>query len=188
MASEWDREELRLKTLEEHCDPGTIGLLMTLGVQPGSRCLEVGAGAGSIARWLSTAVGPTRTADHPHRGGGHIDPRAGPRQPNAEHAARLAVGDSPLGWRRDPDDLVRGEPVPGRSSSGRRRSRGLRSRRRRERNLRRLSAACEPGSEPDADSISDSAWRVASGCSMRRTWPGVARSVPGRLTEAEDGV
>lgn len=59
MASEWDREELRLKALEEYYDPGTISVLTALGVKPGWRCLEVGAGAGSIARWLSTMVGST---------------------------------------------------------------------------------------------------------------------------------
>lgn len=33
--------------------------LNTIGVGQGWRCLEVGAGAGSVARWLSQRVGPT---------------------------------------------------------------------------------------------------------------------------------
>ncbi len=61
MASEWEREGLRLKALEEQYDPGSIGMLTASGVKPGWRCLEVGAGAGSIARWLSTMVGPAGT-------------------------------------------------------------------------------------------------------------------------------
>jgi SAM-dependent methyltransferase len=40
-------------------DPGTVRHLTALGVGPGWRCLEVGAGGGSVARWLSARVGPT---------------------------------------------------------------------------------------------------------------------------------
>jgi SAM-dependent methyltransferase len=48
----------RLDMLEALFDPGTIRHLEGLGVQPGWRCLEVGAGGGSIAAWLSERVGP----------------------------------------------------------------------------------------------------------------------------------
>ena len=48
----------RLATLEELFDPGTIGQLEARGVAPGWRCLEVGAGVGSIAEWLCDRVGP----------------------------------------------------------------------------------------------------------------------------------
>jgi tRNA A58 N-methylase Trm61 len=37
----------------------TIRHLETIGVAEGRRCLEVGAGSGSIAQWLSDRVGPT---------------------------------------------------------------------------------------------------------------------------------
>jgi SAM-dependent methyltransferase len=51
-------EEGRLALLERRFDAGTIRRLSDLGVSGGWRCLEVGAGHGSIARWLSDTVGP----------------------------------------------------------------------------------------------------------------------------------
>lgn len=47
----------RLLALEEGYDPGTVSRLENLGVGRGWRCLEAGAGAGSITRWLSRRVG-----------------------------------------------------------------------------------------------------------------------------------
>lgn len=52
------READRLALLESSADPATIGCLQRLGVRSGWRCLEVGAGHGSIARWLAEKVGP----------------------------------------------------------------------------------------------------------------------------------
>ncbi|MFD8600293.1 class I SAM-dependent methyltransferase [Kitasatospora sp. NPDC059646] len=40
-------------------DPVSVGELLRAGVRPGMSCLEVGAGAGSIALWLADQVGPT---------------------------------------------------------------------------------------------------------------------------------
>lgn len=40
-------------------DPLTTGRLEALGVGPGWRCLDVGGGGGSVARWLAERVGPT---------------------------------------------------------------------------------------------------------------------------------
>jgi SAM-dependent methyltransferase len=40
-------------------DPGTIRHLLARGVGPGWRCLEVGAGGGSVAVWLAEQVGPS---------------------------------------------------------------------------------------------------------------------------------
>lgn len=54
-ALEMQRE--RLRALEELLDDETIRRLEDRGVRPGWRCLEVGAGGGSIAAWLSTRVG-----------------------------------------------------------------------------------------------------------------------------------
>ena len=51
-------EAARLSLLEQRFDTGTIRRLTDLGVASGWRCLEVGAGHGSIARWLSRKVGP----------------------------------------------------------------------------------------------------------------------------------
>ena len=48
----------RLAALAAIFDPGTIRHLRGLNVEGGWHCLEVGAGAGSIAGWLCERVGP----------------------------------------------------------------------------------------------------------------------------------
>lgn len=48
----------RLRTLEALNDPGTKRQLNARGVAGGWRCLEVGAGGGSIAAWLCDRVAP----------------------------------------------------------------------------------------------------------------------------------
>ena len=55
----WVEARRRLRLLEDVLDPGTTRRLDALGVGPGWRCLEVGAGGGSVARWLCDRVGPT---------------------------------------------------------------------------------------------------------------------------------
>lgn len=47
-----------LDCLSEILDPLTRQRLDAAGVEPGNRCLEVGAGNGSIAQWLAGRVGP----------------------------------------------------------------------------------------------------------------------------------
>ncbi len=47
------QERRRLALLEAHFDPATTRRLASTGAGPGTRCLEVGAGRGSIARWLA---------------------------------------------------------------------------------------------------------------------------------------
>ncbi|HEV7665791.1 MAG TPA: methyltransferase domain-containing protein [Chloroflexota bacterium] len=47
----------RLAAAEELLDDGTQRVLTRIGVASGWRCLEVGAGGGSIARWLAGIVG-----------------------------------------------------------------------------------------------------------------------------------
>ncbi|WP_107098029.1 class I SAM-dependent methyltransferase [Streptomyces atriruber] len=54
----WEKETERLRTNEAIWDPGTLERLAALGVGPGWRCLEIGAGSGSVARWLADRVGP----------------------------------------------------------------------------------------------------------------------------------
>jgi len=49
----------RLELLEARYDPLTFRRLDAVGVAPGWACLEVGAGAGSVARWLAARVGTT---------------------------------------------------------------------------------------------------------------------------------
>src|SRR4030042_2715182 len=58
-SNEKDETELnRLRLVEEFYDPTTIRHLEMLRVSEGWNGLEVGAGAGSVAQWLSTRVGP----------------------------------------------------------------------------------------------------------------------------------
>ncbi|RJQ77121.1 SAM-dependent methyltransferase [Pseudonocardiaceae bacterium YIM PH 21723] len=45
-------ELTRLRLLQRRLDPISTGILKQLGIQPHWRCLEIGAGAGSIAAWL----------------------------------------------------------------------------------------------------------------------------------------
>lgn len=54
----WRAARERLTLLEASLDPVTEGSLDKVGVAPGWRCLEVGAGAGSVARMLCERVGP----------------------------------------------------------------------------------------------------------------------------------
>ena len=49
----------RFDGLERTLDHVSIGHLTRVGVNPGVRCLEIGTGGGSIARWLAARVGPT---------------------------------------------------------------------------------------------------------------------------------
>lgn len=51
-------EHDRLALLQEIFDPVTARLLDRVGVEPGWQCLEVGAGAGSVARMLADRAGP----------------------------------------------------------------------------------------------------------------------------------
>jgi SAM-dependent methyltransferase len=55
----WAEERARLTALSSIYDPGTFRLLDERGVAPGWSCLEVGAGAGSVTRWLADRVGAT---------------------------------------------------------------------------------------------------------------------------------
>jgi ubiquinone/menaquinone biosynthesis C-methylase UbiE len=51
-------ERERLAGIERLWDPGTRALMERVGVGPGWRCLEVGAGGGSMVEWLAERVGP----------------------------------------------------------------------------------------------------------------------------------
>lgn len=89
----------RIQAAEDLLDEGSIRLLSSLGVREGLRCLEVGAGGGSIARWLAGAVGPTG-----HVVATDVDTRALelPAQPNVEKRQHDIVRD-PL---EDTFDLI----------------------------------------------------------------------------------
>src|SRR6202046_5508001 len=54
----WRKALARLRSLEQWLDPATIRHPHARGVGGGWRCLEVAAGAGSVARWLCGQVCP----------------------------------------------------------------------------------------------------------------------------------
>jgi SAM-dependent methyltransferase len=83
---DWEQEPRRLELLEKHADPTTIRRLEATGIGAGWRCLEIGAGRGSIAQWLATRVGPS----------GHV--------------TALDLDTSLLGWLEEPNlDVVAGD-------------------------------------------------------------------------------
>jgi SAM-dependent methyltransferase len=49
---------LRRRRREVHSDPRSIAFLSGLGIPPDARCLEVGAGLGSLARWMAAGLAP----------------------------------------------------------------------------------------------------------------------------------
>lgn len=53
----WVGEQKRLSGIEELWDSATMATLDHVGLGQGWRCLEIGAGNGSIARWLADRVG-----------------------------------------------------------------------------------------------------------------------------------
>lgn len=53
-----EREGARLSLLQELSDPITVRWFERLGVGAGWRCLELGAGGGSMVEWLAERVGP----------------------------------------------------------------------------------------------------------------------------------
>lgn len=57
-AHSWEQERRRLELLEEIFDPITREQLKRIPLPPGAQCLDFGAGAGSVARWLCERVGP----------------------------------------------------------------------------------------------------------------------------------
>jgi SAM-dependent methyltransferase len=53
----WELARRRLELLEACHDPSSLRHAEALGVGPGWRCLDAGAGGGSFARWLALRVG-----------------------------------------------------------------------------------------------------------------------------------
>ena len=58
LGNQFSDEERRLGAMEELFDPGTFRRLTALGIASGMRCLEVGGGRGSVARFMADRVGP----------------------------------------------------------------------------------------------------------------------------------
>jgi SAM-dependent methyltransferase len=57
LSNAWENARRRLALLEQYLDPITQRRLTGLGLGKGWRCLEVGGGGGSVARWLCAQVG-----------------------------------------------------------------------------------------------------------------------------------
>jgi len=57
LTKDWSGEHERLQLLEATVDFFSIGAIRSAGIERGSRCLEIGAGAGSIARWCAEQAG-----------------------------------------------------------------------------------------------------------------------------------
>jgi SAM-dependent methyltransferase len=57
LGNDWSDEERRLAGAEELFDPGTFRHLDTIGIAAGMRCLELGGGGGSVARFMAERVG-----------------------------------------------------------------------------------------------------------------------------------
>jgi 2-polyprenyl-3-methyl-5-hydroxy-6-metoxy-1,4-benzoquinol methylase len=57
LVNSWDHARQRLNLFEQYHDPLSRRRLEELGVQPGWQCLDVGAGTGSVSRWLCRKVG-----------------------------------------------------------------------------------------------------------------------------------
>src|SRR5262249_17252545 len=73
----WSEGRARLDAVEEFLDPGTIALMERRGVGAGWTCLELGAGGGSIAKWLSARVGATGRVPRPDLDTVHLADPAG---------------------------------------------------------------------------------------------------------------
>src|SRR5262245_32421925 len=96
--NEFGSERERLSVLEELFDDATRRSLVQLGVSKGWRCCEIGAGAGSITRWLAQVVGPNGrvvAVDLDTRFLADID------QPNVDVIKADFLSDAPIGGSFD---------------------------------------------------------------------------------------
>jgi SAM-dependent methyltransferase len=73
-----DQTRERFAALPRLFDPGTFRHLAALGVSAGWHCLEVGAGGGSVARWLAEQVGPAGSVLATDIDTRFLEPLAGP--------------------------------------------------------------------------------------------------------------
>jgi SAM-dependent methyltransferase len=57
LSKDWSGERERLSLLEATVDVFSVAAIRAAGFSRGSRCLEIGAGSGSIARWFAQEAG-----------------------------------------------------------------------------------------------------------------------------------
>ena len=60
LTKDFTGEHERLLLLEDHVDSLSVEAIEAVGIASGARCLEIGGGAGSIARWFAAKVGDPR--------------------------------------------------------------------------------------------------------------------------------
>jgi SAM-dependent methyltransferase len=94
----WEEERRRLSAMEELWDEGSRAVIESLGVGPGWRCLEVGAGGGTIAAWLAERVGPGGEVLATDLATRHLD---APDAPNLEVREHDILSDPLPGCRYD---------------------------------------------------------------------------------------
>ncbi len=86
LSKEHTTELERLRSLERACDPVTVDIIDGIGVAPGWECLEMGAGAGSVAYWLAERCPDGRVV------AADIDPRfLDPRRASNVDVARMDI-------------------------------------------------------------------------------------------------
>lgn len=78
-------ERARLETLQRLNDAATIQRIDAIGIEAGWRCVEIGAGAGSIARALADRAGPEGLVIATDRDPRFLDDFAGPGRKVATH-------------------------------------------------------------------------------------------------------
>src|SRR3954452_15539555 len=80
-------------------DPVTFRHLDDLGIEPGQRCWEVGAGGGSVVRWMADRVGPSGCVWAPDLGVGWLETNL--QQPNVRISRHDLMRDEVLEDRFD---------------------------------------------------------------------------------------
>jgi SAM-dependent methyltransferase len=75
----WHAEQARLDSMTALFDPGTLAICDRLGLGPGWRCLDVGAGTGTLAQALTERVAPSGSVVAVDLNTRYLEPVAGPQ-------------------------------------------------------------------------------------------------------------